>query len=858
MDVDVVRKLKTQRLPELKVLSYECEKLKQKLNLSSKNELLVAERRLLQFSEIVNGILYQIEGIVNATITVEPSMLETIEAKIVQTILPIKQKLLRRLNVSSTSNNNESVQLSASALTRKLQRNTVSFNSYFSNCDSSTAITEGDTDDDYSLWTMQNYSQQQLQPPQQLLNSQRYLSHINVTSMESLHGYKSSPSLPLSFSRDSLSLEPSHPHQRHFPQQQQQHFSSPTYDFSSPLSVPLENNCGQTNAASRSSSYSSQDFYVSEAEGYTTCGSMCASSKRSYSTPSTIRSDDAIVRYSDSCQPHSNVNSTSPLVESVERTETNVMSPTSVIPESGTCHAGNVTVQCDSVSTDSTASESGCEIHTHYSCDDDDDKELAMDATTSSPCSSATAPLVTYSEEYDDAVDTECINVLSSLEPDDAPKVSVSASEIASFYSQSQAASFFPLECQNQPTVVNGDIPVSYNDCIDFDSVRCQWQEDEGYPFAVMSTKRKSFDVDRDDDGGSLLEFDGRLGYRCKSSSSSSYARELSTFMNGTGGNYGNGVGSLFVDASSFNPEDEIRMTSKRRKRLGQIVPNPRKPRSADYNCSVCNEMYTKVAEENPWWAVYQHECPKCHHRQVPRYDINLASNAIEIDPNVVALYGEGIDDCDGGNGGIDGGDDYVAYDDEDDDGCVDEADGAHEDTVGEGEIGDSPEVSRKVEDMFNGEGGNLTVEQASKLFILMTHARTCDGKHAHDGKYNVCVSTKLLMLHVRDCAGVDIATGRPCQYEWCLSVKKSLRHLTRCVEPSHCAVCRPWSLTEPYCQLSNLNDTRTFAVSSISDKKLIYVSRLESRDDHILNKANSVKKQLEVSSSVASSNLVW
>ena len=33
-------------------------------------------------------------------------------------------------------------------------------------------------------------------------------------------------------------------------------------------------------------------------------------------------------------------------------------------------------------------------------------------------------------------------------------------------------------------------------------------------------------------------------------------------------------------------------MSSRRRRRLNLIVPNPRKPRTADYNCSLCNEEY--------------------------------------------------------------------------------------------------------------------------------------------------------------------------------------------------------------------------------------------------------------------------
>lgn len=80
----------------------------------------------------------------------------------------------------------------------------------------------------------------------------------------------------------------------------------------------------------------------------------------------------------------------------------------------------------------------------------------------------------------------------------------------------------------------------------------------------------------------------------------------------------------------------------RRRRRLNQIVPNPRKPRTADYNCSICNEPYQLIVTDNPWWAVYTHECPSCRKIQIPRIDITNSNNAIELDPNIIALYGEG------------------------------------------------------------------------------------------------------------------------------------------------------------------------------------------------------------------------
>eukprot|EP00596_Hydrurales_sp_CCMP1899_P002725 CAMPEP_0119033904 /NCGR_PEP_ID=MMETSP1177-20130426/969_1 /TAXON_ID=2985 /ORGANISM="Ochromonas sp, Strain CCMP1899" /LENGTH=278 /DNA_ID=CAMNT_0006991011 /DNA_START=181 /DNA_END=1018 /DNA_ORIENTATION=- len=102
---------------------------------------------------------------------------------------------------------------------------------------------------------------------------------------------------------------------------------------------------------------------------------------------------------------------------------------------------------------------------------------------------------------------------------------------------------------------------------------------------------------------------------------------------------HGNIVGHLVQE------EGDEYLSSRRRRRLNLIVPNPRKPRTADYMCSLCSEAYQVIVGDNPWWAVYLQECPECKQQQVPRIDINSASNAIELDPNVMALYGEGVED---------------------------------------------------------------------------------------------------------------------------------------------------------------------------------------------------------------------
>lgn len=234
-----------------------------------------------------------------------------------------------------------------------------------------------------------------------------------------------------------------------------------------------------------------------------------------------------------------------------------------------------------------------------------------------------------------------------------------------------------------------------------------------------------------------------------------------------------NNTFGLSLMGGLVNNKEEEYMSSRRRRRLNQIVPNPRKPRSADYSCSLCSESYTLTVVDNPWWAVYSHECPKCKQNQIPRIDINAASNAIELDPNIIALYGEGVEDS--------GDEDENEYSDEE------EEEGEN---IAENEQANSVNAPDE-EKPFDGDG-LLAKEEASKLLVLMCHARTCTGAHSSEKHAEICKSTKFLMLHIRDCKGIDIH-GRDCQFPWCKPCKKMLRHLTQCYEPDSCTVCNPW-----------------------------------------------------------------
>ena len=314
----------------------------------------------------------------------------------------------------------------------------------------------------------------------------------------------------------------------------------------------------------------------------------------------------------------------------------------------------------------------------------------------------------------------------------------------------------------------------------------------------------------------------------------------------------GNG-GGLSGEAISY-ADDDYRMSSKRRRRLSQIVPYPRKPRQADYNCGVCNETYTHSVDDNPWWAIYQHECPKCNVMQIPRLDISLESNAIELDPNVTALYGEGMDD-----GDVEGYDTYGVYDT--DEGIeVDDEDvlpgGEIEGSGGAGgvqydnEVIEHSELEVKKEAYPFDQDGLLEQQQASKLLVLMTHARTCSGVHSSTKHAEICNSTKYLMLHIRDCTGFEAGTGKQCRFQWCTPCKKMLKHLTRCYEPTKCNVCNPCSLPESFNQLRNINTIRTppaLCVDITQGDRLTYASKLEMRDD-MAYKMEQKKRTTEIS----------
>jgi len=286
-------------------------------------------------------------------------------------------------------------------------------------------------------------------------------------------------------------------------------------------------------------------------------------------------------------------------------------------------------------------------------------------------------------------------------------------------------------------------------------------------------------------------------------------------------------------------------VSQRRRRRLNQIVPCPRKSRLAEFTCSVCLESYRLSVVDNPWWSVARQDCPKCLTAQTPRIDIVASVNSIEHDPNVQALYGEGLEDS--------GGED--CDDSDDDESCDGPLSGMAEATpllcdgacagagagagagvsvsaqaqaavggsvsaaTGDAEVKPEREAFGTGEDMF-------TREEAAKLFVLMCHARACTGTHKHPQQAGICRSTKFFMLHLRDCPGSDLS-GRDCKMPWCKAGKRMLDHLSHCHAGLDCTVCNPCAgsfLCPSLAQLKRVNEERgyvladPFSLSSCSD----------------------------------------
>jgi hypothetical protein len=254
--------------------------------------------------------------------------------------------------------------------------------------------------------------------------------------------------------------------------------------------------------------------------------------------------------------------------------------------------------------------------------------------------------------------------------------------------------------------------------------------------------------------------------------------------------------------------------------------------------------------QDNPWWAVYTHECPHCHALQVPRIDINAPTNAVSLDPNVTALYTE--------DGGINceesvnlsdlfTSDDDSSSDMSDSDDDTDSNDSAYNrmlEDPPETEIAPIPPPSdvdhthlsvdsgsapaHSNSDVHGGEGSAQYIDSATlappsaptgissdattsdvaataspdqedqaKLLILLCHTLACTGMHLNSAHEEICQNTKYLIQHVRSChrsaPSAPEQAQAQCNYPWCSVCQRVLRHLARCYHPTSCAMCNPW-----------------------------------------------------------------
>jgi len=273
-------------------------------------------------------------------------------------------------------------------------------------------------------------------------------------------------------------------------------------------------------------------------------------------------------------------------------------------------------------------------------------------------------------------------------------------------------------------------------------------------------------------------------------------------------------------------------------------VGKKRGPRSVEYICALCSEVYSSTCDYNPWWALASHECPKCRKSQIPRIDITAVANQIEYHPALLAHAEEGA----GGGGGMASSTPvppmsaihhvntshatvkgypnqalpqnpklscYPGSDSEDEsdlselsdagdlsDASLDDS-GVDDDTpLTDGELAELELFGKEYE------GPKLTPDHASRLLVLMGHAQTCPGRHKSVKHRDCCNSVKYLMLHARDCPGTT-SSFDVCPYPWCRKVKHLMYHLVACPRPKDCAICSPIALSNNLQNLIGLNTHR-------------------------------------------------
>ena len=81
-----------------------------------------------------------------------------------------------------------------------------------------------------------------------------------------------------------------------------------------------------------------------------------------------------------------------------------------------------------------------------------------------------------------------------------------------------------------------------------------------------------------------------------------------------------------------------------RKRQRSSLAPILSAPRTVKYECSLCKEAYQSQVSSNPWWSLFQHECPRCHRVQIPRVDAASAATCVDSIHAVCAEEGEGAE----------------------------------------------------------------------------------------------------------------------------------------------------------------------------------------------------------------------
>merc|ERR1711988_147074 len=245
--------------------------------------------------------------------------------------------------------------------------------------------------------------------------------------------------------------------------------------------------------------------------------------------------------------------------------------------------------------------------------------------------------------------------------------------------------------------------------------------------------------------------------------------------------------------------------------------------KEVEYQCSSCRNVYSSKQKLNPWWALVKERCPDCGESQIPRIDITSQQNQIDCHPALLAEEGEEENededleafsiDLNYTRGNISMEDSVVSK--KDNTKTVLSRTENLEDNVKKDRGDGTERIGMTGIAIHNGslaeveETNALNPAQAAQLLVLISHARTCSGKHESFGQREICRATKFLMLHIRDCDG-KLLDGSDCCFSWCKPCKNLLTHLVSCSHQENCTVCNPKDLPSKLDELKAINSIRS------------------------------------------------